>query len=60
MSDNIVTDFENPLRGKRHFGVEDKAEILLPLPVTGCSIAHYQIIGLSTKNFCTEIMIDVI
>jgi hypothetical protein len=63
MNGNIMTDFEYPLKGKGI--VMMKIELIFFYVFQSQTAArwrfqHYRMNGLSTKNFCSEIMSDVI
>jgi hypothetical protein len=64
MNENIMTDFEEPLKGKGIvvFSIEFRSFYLLQsqIAVTCWLLQHYRMNGLSTKNICSEIMSDVI
>jgi hypothetical protein len=63
MNDNIMTDFENPLKGKGIviFKIELRSVYLIQSQTATCwPLQHYRMKGLSTKNVCSEIMSDVI
>lgn len=63
MNDNIMTDFEDPLKGKGIvvLQIELSSFYLFQSQTAACwRFQRYRMNGLSTKNFCTEIMSDTI
>jgi len=60
LSDNIMTDFEDPLEGKRIVVLKIKLRSFYLFQSQTAVFQHYQMNGLPNKIFCTEIMIDVI
>jgi hypothetical protein len=63
MNDNIMTDFEDPSKGKGIvvLKIELRSCYLFHSQTAArCRFQHYRMNELSTKNFCREIMSDVI
>jgi hypothetical protein len=63
MNDNVMTDFEDPLnrKGIVVLKIELRSVYLFQSQTVVCwRFLHYRMNGLSTKNVCSAIMIEVI